>query len=181
MGDDHQPRILKQLAGLLAGVAAVLVAAAGLRAAIEEWWPAHEADTNIVEPVIDNSLDNVMITNPTAESDSLNEGVAEDRASNNGSAAVVPPQPAPEAPLPVLYSKPNGVIEKRGDLWFETDTAAGVEISFEEVRRSAEETILYDRNRDLYLYVPTRGGTVRWSHPNPLAWTDLYVAEPAGS
>lgn len=25
---------------------------------------------------------------------------------------------------------------------------------------------------------PTKGGLVKWSHSNPLAWIDLFVIEP---
>jgi hypothetical protein len=158
MGEGDQPRILKRLAGVLGGLTAVLLAAAALKGAWQEFRgddaPAAEA------------AGNAAAGNETGD------------GGDNAAAPAEGEQTA--AALPTRYTKPNGVLEKRGDAWVETDTAQNTESAFAEVRRTAEETILYDKDRDLYLNVPTRGGTVRWAHSDPMVWTDLYVVHPAG-
>ena len=95
------------------------------------------------------------------------------------------PQPAPpptvtmEADYPLAYDKPHGRIAKSADGWHETDTSTGMDVTFKEVKRDRESTLLYDESRDLYLKVPTDGGTVMWSHSNPMVWTQLYIASPS--
>jgi hypothetical protein len=79
----------------------------------------------------------------------------------------------------VLRAGEEGRQFPTGDEWVETDTTQNLEVHFAEVRRTADETLLYDKDRDLYLNVPTQGGTVRWAHSDPMVWTDLYVAQPA--
>jgi hypothetical protein len=162
MEEDDQPRILKRLAGMIGGLTAVLLAAAALKGA----WQELRTDDAPAGAAPAQAADNA------AAAEEAGDG------GDNGAAPAKATPPA--ASLPTRYAKPKGVLEKRGDAWVATDTTQNLEAHFAEVRRTAEETILYDKDCDLYLNVPTRGGTVRWAHSDPMVWTDLYVVQPAG-
>lgn len=153
--------------------------------------------TGALRPPLIGSEQNTLLTNRALEAPATNSTVEDNARSTTDNTSsgssdsgkngvisgneVAEPTASVANNFPEKYTKPNGLLYKSGDDWFETDDTNGMRIAWREVRRDKDETILYDASRRMYLRVPTSGGEVTWSFVNPISWTGLYYAAPATS
>ena len=83
MGDESQPRVFNRIAGAMSGLAAILIAALGLKSAVTAWWaPSAEASApaeNMAEEGDANAADapNANVTANAADDANASASSAE--------------------------------------------------------------------------------------------------------